>query len=282
MFQDPPVHDLVLENFLGYGREFLPARGLIARNAHIGKPRVSRGSLRPTVAFGFPFGKCRAAAFSVRYIKPRPVLKSDHPCSPRSSRRSPSGNRGLNAKSSLREQLCVRPDAMHALARGWIEPTPVSRRSEVTSSGLRCYENRTVWKVGSLDVSILAIAGARPVPILEAVASRCVALALDASGSRSGSYADPNSDRDNCQRYDDHQHVDRQPRGDAFCRLGHSVCPLRTKLSVRWPKMAMNEFTCLCGPSPKGVSRMGDVDADAQSLNHIGLNFRWSPVDGLP
>jgi hypothetical protein len=27
----------------------------------------------------------------------------------------------------------------------------------------------------------------------------------------------------------------------------------------------MNEFTCLCGPSPKGVSRVGDVDADAQS-----------------
>ena len=34
---------LSLENFLGYRREFLPARGLIVRNAHIGKPRVRRG-----------------------------------------------------------------------------------------------------------------------------------------------------------------------------------------------------------------------------------------------
>jgi hypothetical protein len=59
-----PVHDLVLENLLGYGREFLPARGLIARNAHIGKPRVSRGLLGPHAAFGLSFGRCRVAAFS--------------------------------------------------------------------------------------------------------------------------------------------------------------------------------------------------------------------------
>ena len=36
--------DFSLENFLGYRREFLPARGLIARNAHIGKPRFRRGA----------------------------------------------------------------------------------------------------------------------------------------------------------------------------------------------------------------------------------------------
>ena len=45
-----------LKNFLGYGRAFLPARGLIVRNAHIGKPRVSRGDFWPPVAFG---ARCR-------------------------------------------------------------------------------------------------------------------------------------------------------------------------------------------------------------------------------
>jgi len=50
----------VLENFLGYGREFLPGRGLIVRNAHIGKPRVSRGFFGPPIAFGFSFGNCRS------------------------------------------------------------------------------------------------------------------------------------------------------------------------------------------------------------------------------
>lgn len=57
---------LVLENFLGYRREFLPARGLIVRNAHIGKPRVRRGVLWPFVALasGLLAGdESRAAAF---------------------------------------------------------------------------------------------------------------------------------------------------------------------------------------------------------------------------
>ena len=34
-------------NFLGYRREFLPARGLIVRNVHIGKPRARRGVFWP-------------------------------------------------------------------------------------------------------------------------------------------------------------------------------------------------------------------------------------------
>jgi hypothetical protein len=57
--------DLALENFLGYGREFLPAREL---NAQIGKPRTSRGFL-PPIAFGIGLfaadsDATRAAAFS--------------------------------------------------------------------------------------------------------------------------------------------------------------------------------------------------------------------------
>ena len=51
----------VLENFLGYGREFLPGRGLIVRNAHIGKPRISvEAFFGPPIAFGFSFGNCRS------------------------------------------------------------------------------------------------------------------------------------------------------------------------------------------------------------------------------
>jgi hypothetical protein len=46
------VLHLALKKFLGYGRAFLPARGLIVRNAHIGKPRVSRGVFLSPVAFG--------------------------------------------------------------------------------------------------------------------------------------------------------------------------------------------------------------------------------------
>jgi hypothetical protein len=60
------VLHLALENFLGYGREFLPARGLIVRNVHIGKPRVRRGVFWPPVAFGsglFAADATRAAAF---------------------------------------------------------------------------------------------------------------------------------------------------------------------------------------------------------------------------
>jgi hypothetical protein len=60
------VLHLALENFLGYGREFLPARGLIVRNVHIGKPCVRRGVFWPPVAFGsglFAADATRAAAF---------------------------------------------------------------------------------------------------------------------------------------------------------------------------------------------------------------------------
>ena len=38
-----------------------------------------------------------------------------------------------------------------------------------------------------------------------------------------GSNPDPYADRDNRQRYDDHQQINRQPCGYALCRLGHSV-----------------------------------------------------------
>jgi len=38
-----------------------------------------------------------------------------------------------------------------------------------------------------------------------------------------GSNPDPYADRDNRQRYDDHQHINRQPCGYALGRLGHSV-----------------------------------------------------------
>ena len=44
-----------------------------------------------------------------------------------------------------------------------------------------------------------------------------------------GSNSDPDTDPDNCQRYDDHQHVNRQPCGYAFRPLGHSVCPPRSR-----------------------------------------------------
>jgi hypothetical protein len=57
---------LALENFLGYRREFLPARGLIVRNVHIGKPCVRRGVFWPPVALGsglFAADATRAAAF---------------------------------------------------------------------------------------------------------------------------------------------------------------------------------------------------------------------------
>ena len=53
-------------NFLGYRREFLPARGLIVRNVHIGKPRARRGVFWPPVAFVsglFAADATRAAAF---------------------------------------------------------------------------------------------------------------------------------------------------------------------------------------------------------------------------
>ena len=49
-----------------------------------------------------------------------------------------------------------------------------------------------------------------------------------------GSNPDPDPDPNNRQRYDDHQHVNRQPSGYAFRRLGHSVCP-------RGPRYAANE-----------------------------------------
>jgi hypothetical protein len=63
---------LALENFLGYRREFLPARGLIVRNVHIGKPRVRRGVLWPPVAFVselFAANATRTAAFGAWYIE---------------------------------------------------------------------------------------------------------------------------------------------------------------------------------------------------------------------
>jgi hypothetical protein len=107
---------------------------------------------------------------------------------------------------------------------------------EETSSRLRCYENRIVRKVGSLDVSILAIATARPVPILEAIASRCVLWRSIASGLCSGGNTDTNSYPDDYQRYDDHEYIDRQPCGRAFRRLGQSLCPLRATLSAGCPK----------------------------------------------
>lgn len=38
-----------------------------------------------------------------------------------------------------------------------------------------------------------------------------------------GSNPDPDPYRDNRQRYDDHQHINRQPCGYALCRLCHNV-----------------------------------------------------------
>jgi len=66
------VLHLALEIFLGYGREFLPARELIVRNAHIGKPRVRRGVFWPPGAFGsglFAADATRAAAFGTGFIR---------------------------------------------------------------------------------------------------------------------------------------------------------------------------------------------------------------------
>jgi len=56
--------------------------------------------------------------------------------------------------------------------------------------------------------------------------SGCGAMPQNRSGSCSwlGSNPDPDADPDNRQRYDDHQHVNRQPCGYALRRLGHSVC----------------------------------------------------------
>jgi len=116
------VLHLALKNFLGYGRAFLPARGLIVRNAHIGKPRVSRGVFWPPVAFG--------------------MFITIH--------------RALNLLTRPDEI-----PALGAGAGGWIEPTRVSRRSAHTRDllCLRCYKNWTVRKAGTLDVPILVVVG---------------------------------------------------------------------------------------------------------------------------
>ena len=73
-----------------------------------------------------------------------------------------------------------------------------SRRSaRRASSGLRCYENRTVQKAGSLDVSILAIAGGGRCRSSKRSQADALLWRLSASGSWSGSNTNPNSDPDN-------------------------------------------------------------------------------------
>ena len=63
------------------------------------------------------------------------------------------------------------------------------------------------------------------------------------SGLASDPHPDPDPDRDNRKRYDDHQHVDREPRGYALRRsLGHGGS-LRDPYCAGMALVAMNEFT---------------------------------------
>jgi hypothetical protein len=124
-------------NFLGYRREFLPARGLIVRNVHIGKPRARRGVCWPPGSGLFAADATRTAAFGARYIKhstnpyKRPRMLTAVPAS-RSHPQRPE-------ERCTRQFLLARPDEIHALGcgtGGWIEPTRflVGARTQESSS----------------------------------------------------------------------------------------------------------------------------------------------------
>ena len=113
-------------------------------------------------------------------------------------------------------------------------------RTQESSCDLRCYENCTIRKASSPGVPIVVAAD-------DGCQNQCLTSSWRSGGSGSwlGRNSDPDSNPDYRQRYDDHQHVNRQPCGYAFSRLGHSMCPLRPTLCAGWPRVAMNEFTCL-------------------------------------
>jgi len=74
-----------VRNVLGYRREFLSARGLIARNVRIGKPHARRGVLWPPGSFVsglFAADATRQRRLVLDMSNTRLIRTNDHACSP--------------------------------------------------------------------------------------------------------------------------------------------------------------------------------------------------------
>jgi len=136
-----------VRNVLGYRREFLPARGLIVRNVHIGKPRARRGVFWPPVAFVSGLFAADMQPQQRRLVRnisnTRPIRTNDHACSP--PFRLPGHIHSVPRSAALGNSCLRAPTRYMPLAAvqgaGLSQRVFSPERAHRTAPVLRCYEN---------------------------------------------------------------------------------------------------------------------------------------------
>ena len=97
-----------------------------------------------------------------------------------------------------------------------------------------------------------------------------------------GSNPDRYPDRDNRQRYDDHQHINRQPCGYALCRLGHSVS-LRGHVMYRKRASGCERVHMLAQSLPSSLGSACQLRSRWSRDTGIAVVFRrWPRLQGQP